>query len=88
MLSQKHPTFLFKVHHLQITNYHAEAKALVALIRNNFWIINDREIARRIVNNCIHCVRYRPKLLNQIIESLPAERASVRYLSSISEMCR
>lgn len=47
-VAQKHPailpskcTFVNRlVRHLHLTNFHAGAKALVALIRNNFWIVN------------------------------------------------
>ncbi|XP_037930561.1 uncharacterized protein LOC119665393 [Teleopsis dalmanni] len=57
-----------------IKNYHAGPKALVALIRLEFWIINAREVARRVVRQCVHCVHYKPKLLQQMMGNLPVER--------------
>ncbi|XP_037942566.1 uncharacterized protein LOC119675439 [Teleopsis dalmanni] len=79
---QRHPILLPKgcyfvelyVRHVHLCSYHAGAKALIALTRLNFWIINIREIARRVVHSCIHCVRYKPKLLNQMMGNLPIER--------------
>lgn len=62
------------VRHLHLRNYHAGPKAVVALIRNEYWIVNARNIARRIVRSCVHCVRYRPKLLEQVMGPLPAAR--------------
>lgn len=62
------------VRHLHLTNFHAGPKALVALVRNRFWIINAREIARQTVRKCVHCVKYRPKLLEQVMGDLPPWR--------------
>ncbi|XP_017488266.1 PREDICTED: uncharacterized protein LOC108376560 [Rhagoletis zephyria] len=39
-----------------------------------FGVINARELARKVVHNCILCFRYKPKLLNQIIGDLPSDR--------------
>ncbi|XP_036345737.1 uncharacterized protein LOC118754980 [Rhagoletis pomonella] len=80
--SQKHPLLLPNkcefvtryVKHLHIKNYHAGPKALVSLIRLQFWIVNARDIARRVVRSCIHCVRYKPKLLQHMMGNLPVER--------------
>lgn len=80
--NQKHPLLLPSkcefvsryVRHLHLQNYHAGPKALVALIRLQFWIINARDIARRIVRSCTHCVRYKPKLLQHMMGNLPVER--------------
>ncbi|XP_050339915.1 uncharacterized protein LOC126766119 [Bactrocera neohumeralis] len=80
--SQKHPILLPSkcgfvmryVRYLHIKNYHAGPKALVALIRLQFWIVNARDLTRRIVRLCIHCVRYKPKLLQHMMGNLPVER--------------
>ncbi|XP_070068045.1 uncharacterized protein [Drosophila takahashii] len=57
-----------------IRNFHAGPKALVALTRLEFWIVNVRDLARRVVRSCVSCVRYKPKLQEQLMGSLPAER--------------
>uniref|UniRef100_A0A1I8MFD0 DUF5641 domain-containing protein n=1 Tax=Musca domestica TaxID=7370 RepID=A0A1I8MFD0_MUSDO len=80
--SQKHPMIMTKestflkcyIQHLHIKNYHAGPKALVSLARMRFWNIKLRSLCRTIVNRCPHCIRYRPKLLQQIMSNLPAER--------------
>ncbi|XP_065367154.1 uncharacterized protein LOC135959932 [Calliphora vicina] len=79
---QKHPIILPSknhfvdcyVRHLHISNYHAGPKALMSLIRQRFWIINSRNLCRRIVNSCPQCIRYRPRLLQQMMGNLPVER--------------
>ncbi|XP_075170134.1 uncharacterized protein LOC142242443 [Haematobia irritans] len=80
--AQKHPIILPKdnnfvicyVRHLHIKNYHAGPKALVSLTRMRYWIINLRSLCRKIVNSCPHCIRYRPKLLQQMMSNLPEDR--------------
>ncbi|XP_049316525.1 uncharacterized protein LOC125779301 [Bactrocera dorsalis] len=80
--SQKHPIllpsdsqFVLKyVRHLHLRNFHAGPKALVAFIRLEFWIVNARDVARRIVRSCVHCVRYKPVLLQQVMGPLPVTR--------------
>ena len=78
----KHPVLLpskssfveLYVRHLHRKNYHAGAKTLMALIQQDFWIVNARDLARKIVRSCIHCVRYRPKLQEQVMGNLPRNR--------------
>ncbi|XP_075157834.1 uncharacterized protein LOC142231101 [Haematobia irritans] len=80
----KHPFLLPKrsnfvnvlVHHIHVSNYHAGPKALITFIRQSFWIVGARSIARKIVNSCPSCIRYRPKLLQQIMGDLPRERVT------------
>ncbi|EDW04696.1 GH23680 [Drosophila grimshawi] len=72
---EKHPILLpskshfvwIYVRHLHLRNCHAGPKALVALIRLVYWIVNARDLARRIVRTCMACVRYKPKLERQLM---------------------
>jgi len=80
--SEKHPQLLPSkssmavkyVRHLHTRNYHAGPKALVALLCLKLWIINARDLRRRIVRPCTHCIRYRPVLLQQVMGQLPKAR--------------
>ncbi|XP_044249355.1 uncharacterized protein [Drosophila takahashii] len=65
------------VRHLHLRNYHAGPKVLVGLMRLEFWVVNARDVPRRVVRNCVHCVRYRPKLLQQLMGNLPVERLTL-----------
>lgn len=57
-------------------HYHAGPQALVALTQQQFWIINCRTLASQVVKQCIHCSRYRPKLMSQIMGNLPRNRVT------------
>ncbi|XP_037942440.1 uncharacterized protein LOC119675316 [Teleopsis dalmanni] len=74
LLPSKSEFVIRYVRYLHRKNYHAGPKALVALNRLEFWIINARELARRVVRQCVHCVHYKPKLLQQMMGNLPVER--------------
>ncbi|XP_070068163.1 uncharacterized protein [Drosophila takahashii] len=79
---QKHPILLPRkdhfvelfVRHLHLQNYHTGPMALVALIRQQFWVVNARDLARQVVRSCVLCVRYRPTLETQLMVQLPKER--------------
>ena len=79
---QKHPIILPSksifveryVRYIHESNFHAGPKALQAIICQRFWIINSRQLVRRIVHDCILCVRYRPRLQQQIMGDLPMQR--------------
>lgn len=47
---------------------------LIGIIRQQVWIINARDVVRKVVRRCVHCFKYRPKLMQQIMGDLPADR--------------
>ncbi|XP_044573961.1 uncharacterized protein LOC123258149 [Drosophila ananassae] len=55
---------------------HCGAQALRAIARQQYWIINDKTMARSIVHNCVRCTRVKPKLMSQIMGNLPSERVT------------
>ncbi|XP_044573993.1 uncharacterized protein LOC123258182 [Drosophila ananassae] len=61
---------------LHETNMHCGAQALRAIARQQYWIINDKTMARSIVHNCVRCTRVKPKLMSQIMGNLPSERVT------------
>ncbi|XP_037957049.1 uncharacterized protein LOC119686867 [Teleopsis dalmanni] len=59
---------------LHTTNCHAGPKALEVLLREKIWVINSSKACSKTVRACIHCFRYKPKLLSQVMGNLPADR--------------
>ena len=53
---------------------HLGVSATVSKVRGRFWVIGMFKIAKRIVRNCVICLKIRKKLNNQIMASLPVER--------------
>ena len=54
--------------------FHAGPQLLLSVVREQFWIINARKVARSVVNNCIVCKRFRFKAIVPIMGNLPKER--------------
>ncbi|GBN45406.1 hypothetical protein AVEN_185238-1 [Araneus ventricosus] len=82
---QKHPILLPRDHkltdiimeHFHIKNLHVGAQTLLHLVRQEYWPLNGRNNARRIVHECLKCYKTKPKLEEQIMASLPRERVTV-----------
>ena len=62
------------VRHLHISNCHVGPKGLVALLRQKIWIVNAKEIARKIVRTCVNCFKFKPQFLSQLMGNLPEDR--------------
>ncbi|XP_050308277.1 uncharacterized protein LOC126744768 [Anthonomus grandis grandis] len=80
--SKKYPILLSPNHILTqlIMRYeherllHAGPQLLLSHIRDNFWPIAGRNLARKIVHNCVKCCRYNPQSVQPIMGDLPAAR--------------
>ncbi|XP_036145656.1 uncharacterized protein LOC118646575 [Monomorium pharaonis] len=63
---------LFEREHLRLL--HAGPQALLYSIRERYWPINGRALARKIVYKCVNCFRNGPRSLSQIMGQLPSDR--------------
>ncbi|XP_070070047.1 uncharacterized protein [Drosophila takahashii] len=78
----KHPPILPKDHKftklfvefLHRSNLHAGPKVLLSLLREKMWVVNARDLTRKVVRACTHCFHYQPRLLSQIMGNLPSDR--------------
>ncbi|XP_050678653.1 uncharacterized protein LOC126979538 [Leptidea sinapis] len=79
---KKHPLILDSKHHftkLLFKNeheklFHAGPQHLLASIRESFWPIGGRHLARSTTKQCMICFRLRGQTLQPIMGNLPAER--------------
>lgn len=53
---------------------HAGPQMLLYTIREKYWPLKGRNIARRTVHECRNCFRNNPKTLSQIMGQLPSDR--------------
>ncbi|XP_066938273.1 uncharacterized protein [Macrobrachium rosenbergii] len=53
---------------------HAGVAVLVSTLRNNYWIIRLRQIAKRVCRECVACRRCEAKACSQPVASLPELR--------------
>lgn len=84
---KKHPAILDAKHHLtklimsheHLRLFHAGPQLLLASVRERFWPIGGRNLARSTTRRCLVCTRLRGKTLQPIMGNLPAERSSPSF---------
>ncbi|XP_065355661.1 uncharacterized protein LOC135950074 [Calliphora vicina] len=64
------------IHDCHLRNLHA---VLVATVRQRFWIVGVRELAKRICYNSAVCQRYSAKANDQLIGDLPKFRVNAAF---------
>lgn len=74
LLCSKHPlsTLLVREEHTRLL--HAGPQLLLSSLRESWWLLNARNLVRKIVRDCIICTRIRGKTLHPLMGNLPAER--------------
>lgn len=53
---------------------HGGAQLMLGLLRKRFWIVNGRNIIRKIVHNCVTCTRHKARTATQLMGNLPLNR--------------
>ncbi|XP_034830014.2 uncharacterized protein [Maniola hyperantus] len=83
----KHPILLCGKHHLtqilfqkeHISLMHAGPQLLLSFIRQKYWPLGGRNLARRVVHSCIRCCRFKPKQIQPMMSDLPADRTRLEF---------
>lgn len=81
---KKHPIVLAKSHaltklifrHEHLRLFHAGPNLLLGSIRDKYWPISGRNLAKNTVRSCVKCFRFNPKMSNPMMGDLPAERVT------------
>ena len=60
--------------HAHKQTLHGSVDLTLAFIRQNFWILNARDLVRKIVHSCVSCIRYAKSKRPPIMGDLPTER--------------
>ncbi|UYV67559.1 hypothetical protein LAZ67_5001210 [Cordylochernes scorpioides] len=81
-IDQKHPMLIPKDHfvtklivmHYHINNLHSGTQLTLSLIRNKYWIPSGRNLIKRVLNQCLVCLKSKSKAIHQIMGDLPKNR--------------
>lgn len=65
---------LFEHEHRKLI--HGGPQILLAHVRETFWPIGGRNLARATVRKCIKCFRFKPRTVQPIMGNLPSERVT------------
>ncbi|XP_055632398.1 uncharacterized protein LOC129772894 [Toxorhynchites rutilus septentrionalis] len=89
ILPARHPLTESIMPHYHLKHMHAGPQLLVACVREKFWPLRIRNLARHTVHSCISCFRCRPSVVEQIMGDLPAERVTpiLPFLNTGVDLC-
>jgi Pao retrotransposon peptidase/Family of unknown function (DUF5641)/Integrase zinc binding domain len=79
VLPKRHYFTTLLVRTLHQQNGHVGQQGLMAIVRQSYWPIGARDVIRAITKGCVHCFRYRPKVVKQFQGDLPACRTTVAH---------
>ncbi|XP_065222357.1 uncharacterized protein LOC135846922 [Planococcus citri] len=77
LLPARHPFSLKVARETHLNELHAPTNLLISTIRNEYWIIALKSLARGIVRDCPRCRRTNRKACQQIMGNLPDVRVNV-----------
>ena len=80
--NQKYPIVLPRNHHItrliireeHLTKMHARTQATLYGVREKYWPIDGRNIARRVICQCVTCFRAKPRGVEYLMGNLPEHR--------------
>ena len=80
----KYPLLLTKSSHfikiyfrnLHLSQCQLGPKALIVISCEKIWVVNVWEVARKVVRDCVPCVRFKPRWTEKIMADLPIDRVS------------
>ncbi|XP_065093224.1 uncharacterized protein LOC135713935 [Ochlerotatus camptorhynchus] len=58
---------------------HAGPQLMIASLREQFWPLRVRNLARKVVQSCLKCYRCKPTVQEQLMGDLPSERVTPTY---------
>ena len=77
ILPKKHPFVDLLLRYEHFRNNHIGPNGLIAIIRQRFWILNGKTVAKSAYRKCVVCFRFKPKRSTQLLGNLPRERTEV-----------
>ncbi|GFU77525.1 integrase catalytic domain-containing protein [Trichonephila clavipes] len=84
LLPSKHKLTYLIVEYFHKKFLHSGPQSLLYQIRQNFWILNGRNICRKVVHNCVICCKANPTCTDQIMADLPRDRVIKNYPFNVS----
>ncbi|XP_015123178.1 uncharacterized protein LOC107045415 [Diachasma alloeum] len=76
LLPSKHPVTDMIIRHVHQSNLHAGIQSTLHAIRTKFWILNGTDQIRKLVRQCVDCIRQKPKLVHAQVADLPRARVN------------
>ena len=74
LLPSDHPTTKLIVRWFHQQNLHVGPTTTLAMIRSKYWIVNGKNVVRRLLQQCVICRRSNPRPFQPVMGNLPPER--------------
>ncbi|XP_062713268.1 uncharacterized protein LOC134290212 [Aedes albopictus] len=89
ILPARHPLTTSIVSYYHLKNLHAGPQLLASCVREKFWPLRLRDLARSVVHSCVSCFRCRPRNLEQLMGDLPPERVTptLPFINTGVDLC-
>ncbi|XP_038117267.1 uncharacterized protein LOC119769328 [Culex quinquefasciatus] len=89
ILPARHPLTERILVHYHEKHLHAGPQLLVACVRERFWPLRVRNLARTIVHTCVNCYRCKPTISEQLMGDLPQQRVTptLPFLNTGVDLC-
>ncbi|XP_042908313.1 uncharacterized protein [Parasteatoda tepidariorum] len=65
--------------YFHLKDLHLGPQALLNSVRQRFWPIHGRNLARKIVHECVTCFKFRPVAIDQLMGNLPSYRLNPEF---------
>lgn len=65
---------------------HADQLFLLFSIREKYWPLKGRDLARRVCHDCIRCARVNLRGLSQLMGSLPRDRVTPNRVFTVTSV--
>lgn len=83
--NHKHPIILPRNNHVttlllrkvHLSLFHAGIQTPLSTVRLQYWPINGRAEVKRVIHNCVVCIRFRSQVCEQKMADLPAPRVNL-----------
>ncbi|XP_055623684.1 uncharacterized protein LOC129767089 [Toxorhynchites rutilus septentrionalis] len=86
LLPAKHRLSWLIARSIHVRTLHAGPSLLLATIRQRFWPLRGRQLARKVVRQCVTCFRCQPQPTQQIMAPLPSVRVTPARVFEFSGM--
>ncbi|XP_015122234.1 uncharacterized protein LOC107044737 [Diachasma alloeum] len=81
---QKHPMLIPKGHHVttllirneHLTNHHSGVQTTLYALRRKYWLVDGRHQVRKVIQNCVTCIRANPPKSDYMMSNLSTARVT------------
>lgn len=89
LLPNSHPFINSLINYYHLIFCHTGCQNLLNILREKFWIINGKQVIRKVISQCVTCFKANPRPTHQLMGDLPHDRVIMQrpFLVSGVDYC-